>query len=343
MRFRISFRNAVPLCAIVTALTACGGGGGGGGGDKGGPEPPVPPPVEGIPTAPTTPVALTTQADVLREVGNTIDVYAAFFNLQLGDGSAKLAREPDALLPKAAAIEPCELGGTRTTDSDSRTRAFAYFAVSDTVGVSTEMNAGCAENDVGGSGTYTTVEGYFEQGDTAINPAGETYSYERYGIEGGRYAERRLDPAAPDDFDYRDVSGLTEYFLPVTATETRSVRESRYEVRDGTDYRAGAIVQGEDGDPFVTRFEPASGALSFEGPYRYATQSCAGGRVRIATVEAVTLDATNYPDGGALDFSNGTSTVHVTFNLDGGASYQFEGGTSGTLTREEVVASPRRC
>ena len=113
MRVRISFRNATPLCVVPLALTACGGGGGSAGAE---PEPVVPPPVEGIPTAPTTPVALTTKADVLREVGNTIDVYAAFFNLQLGGGSPKLASVPGARWPKASVTEPCEFGGTFTRD-----------------------------------------------------------------------------------------------------------------------------------------------------------------------------------------------------------------------------------
>lgn len=336
---RIAFRTAMLGSAALLA-SACGGGGGGGGGDGGGEEPP---PVEGIPPAPSTPVALSTKTHVLREVGNTIEVYAAFFNLDL-EGATNVSPRAVLVPAKAAGGEPCELGGTREIVEGSGTRAFDFFDVSDTVTFVTEVNDGCDESTGEGDGTHTTYDGYFEQGDTPLGPDDDSYAYEEYGRDGGRYAQVVRNPAAPNDSDFRDAIGEAEYFLSPTRTELRSVRELRYEKRAGTQYGAGTVVRGMDGDPFVTRFDAATGGLEFDGTYRYATTLCAGGQASVTTVAPVTLDDTSYPNGGQLRFSNGTSSVNVTFNLDGSASFQFDGGGgNGTLTRADIVGSPGRC
>lgn len=330
--------RALALAGVALLAMSCGGGGGGGGGSE--EPPPPPPPPEEIPPAPSTPIALSTKSHVLNEIGNTIGFYSAFFNLDLEARVAVAA----LLLPKAAEITECQRDGTRAVEQGSADRTFEFFEVTQGVTFVTEVTSGCDEDDPAGGGIHRVLDGHFEQGDTPVGIDNVSHAYERYGLDAqNRYSDTVLDDEAPADFVRHDALGLTEFRLSPTLTELRSVVERRHEERIGGSYRAATVIEGAAGDPFMLRFDHAIGALSFEGPYRYATRSCAGGQARVTTLAPLTLDDENFPDGGQLLFGNGTTTVQVTFNGDGTATFQFSGGETQTLKRDEIVASAANC
>lgn len=342
MNLRCLLRAAI-LAGVALLVASCGGGGGGsggGGGNEEPPPPPPPPPPEEIPPAPSTPIALSTKIHVLQEVGNAIGFYSAFFNLDL-EGRAAAAAQ---VVPKAAEVTECQRDGTRSIEQGSIDRTFEFFAITRNVTFVTEVTSDCDEDDPLGGGVHRVLDGLFEQGDTPVGMDNVSHAYERYGIDAqNRYSETELDDDASADFDRRDALGLTEFRLSPTLTEMRSVVERRYERRVGTAYRAATVIEGATGDAFVLRFDHSAGTLRFDGPYRYATRSCAGGQARVTTLAPVTLDEENVPDGGQLQFSNGATTVQVTFNGDGTATFQFAGGETQTLTRDEIAASAGLC
>lgn len=330
--------RALALAGVALLAMSCGGGGGGGGGSE--EPPPPPPPPEEIPPAPSTPIALSTKSHVLNEIGNTIGFYSAFFNLDL----EKRAVAAALLVPKAAEISDCQRSGTRSIEQGSADRTFEFFEITQGVTFVTEVTNACDEDDPVGGGVHRVLNGRFEQGDTPVGVDNVSHAYERYGVDAqNRYSETQLDDDAAADFDRRDAFGLTEFRLSPTLTVMRSVVERRREQRVGTAYRASTVIEGAAGDPLVLRFDHSAGTLEFDGPYRYATRNCAGGQARVATIAPLTLDDTNFPNGGQLQFGNGTTTVLVTFNGDGSATFQFAGGATQTIDQDEIVASAGIC
>lgn len=305
-------------------------------------------PGDGVPDVPSSPVPLSSKADIQREVGNFIDVYSIFFGEELdaaaaGTAALKSARvNMDQVVPKVASTSDCELKGTVTEDSGTKARTFAYFEVSPSVEFSSSLYKECQSDDGDGDGTYTEANGFQESGGGA--GVSTFYSYNVLGQDGKAYTELERSPTAGDEFDFESIRGLFETATTASSVETRHVYTLRFEEEDEDEddgNTSGQVTQGKQGDPFVTIV--TSSGVSVEGPYEYATTECKGGRARIETDTPVVFDEEGLPIGGAVTVTSGTASATVTFVGDGSATYQFGSGATGTLTRAELEAAVDGC
>jgi hypothetical protein len=324
-----SLRRAIPMALLGSGLAACGGStdGPSDGGSSGD-------------------LPLATKADVLREIG-TLSSAASFFTDTL-DEDAILAtakslrggvRQGETLRLKAT-TENCEAGGTSSVDSGSKSYDFDFFGRTTTVEFERYTDSDCrfTETFQGGSTRYT-YDGVDETGETLAG-AVPVLEYRAAGSGNGpvsfeertSYSNNTVDTYTSTylgDMQKRTENGVTSYASALVFSYRSDENGSRYDV-DAT--------MGFDGAPFRASLN-ANGALTLDGSLRYGTSECDGGELAIATTALITQADGGYVNGGTVRLSSGTASVTVTFNSDGSASYQFQSGGGGTLTRAEVEAA----
>jgi hypothetical protein len=307
-----------------TLLAACGGDGGGG----------------------TSPVKLSTEADVLREIGNIGVLYldSAGPAAASASGARQMTRErlqrnpltAKSVSPKAAETFDCTTSGTTSYEEFVEvSRNLPLFAVSPTVDYTVYIDNNCVESDE--SGTYRS-DGRFEDGSN-YNYVGENPFYEYQAFDDASFGYETTGY----DFSY----GLDGRF------ESRSTGGS-YEERarfrfsfDGTaegesffvDYRLG------DGDESLIAVDSAE-SYTIDGPLSYSTSLCEGGRIVYDTLQALTFGSDEsgaFINGGQLELTAGSHSVLLTFQADGDVTYSIDGGAPGEITRAELAAVGDEC
>lgn len=330
MNMRKPFRLTT-LATAVALISACGGGDGNKGEN------------DDVPGAPATAVPLSAKSDVQREVGGFVavvrDLYfegASAASAQVRSRAVRVTSSNDAVEPKAAVTQDCTLGGTLTTDSGTKSRAFQLYDVTLSVDFESEDDRNCVEEGESGPGSTTTYTGFSENGFSGVDPDGVSYGYDSAGRNGVPVTITEDDG---EFVDYLELLGNIEARSSSTEFEVRQQLTLRFRGElDGKFDDGGTFVFGNETTDYVT-VEHADGTLSFEGPYRYGTGECTGGALTVSTNDPVSFDGSLFPVGGSLTFTSGTASVVLVFNSDGSADYDIEGGSTGTLSRAEIEAS----
>jgi len=321
----------VAACASVALLAACSGGGGGG----------------------IDPVSLSTKADVIREIGT----FEAMQGEEPGAQPASSARARSSGVQRlmsrntspqgrgnrvkgyapAAETVPCDSGSVTYEDFTGVARNYPLFGVtppSTDYGVLQYRD--CVDN-YDYPWVYTS-DGRVETGDSASTPQTPAYSYEVLGSGSTPYTNTSEDTSTGDRY--------TAHLLGRTETrDNGAVYQSRENLTAGLRFTFGGdtlrmtVGAGEDGNPLVVTDDYGNGTLAVDGPIHYSSEFCEGGRVEFTTVEPMTFgsDASgSFINGGQIMIEAGSRSVTITFQGDGGASYQFNDGDSGTITRDEM-------
>ena len=323
----------VIACASVALLAACSTGGGDDGID---------------------PVSLSTKADVIREIGNVASMRgegpmmqpastaqarrsgARGFMAPSASGQARGSRGK-GYAPAAEETVPCD-SGSMTYEDFIGARNYPLFGVTPpSTDYSVYQYRDCVDN------TYypwvETSDGRVELGysdSTAQTPA---YYYEVLGSGSTPYVSIAEDKSTGDRYTGR-VLGRSE------SRDTGSVWQSRENLTVGFRSTFGGDIftmdvdVGDDGNPLVITNDYSVDTLAVDGPISYSSSACEGGRVEFTTLEPMTFgyddSGMRFVNGGQIVIEAGGRSVTVTFQSDGGASYQFNDGASGTISRDEV-------
>jgi hypothetical protein len=338
-----SRRRATVLPLACLALVACGGGGGGSSDDPG--------------SGDDGSVPLSTESDVLREVSLLSAAVGALDTLSgavdgssFGAASASTApaARPSALAPKALSDaaatgdSPCTDGGSDTQASGTKTRSFAYFAnLSGSVAYQAHAFTACKRShtdDSSGVSYQVTLDGAAEVGSTLQAIEGADYRYLIAG-SGSTPLQATVTTGAAGAQVLLKVAGTEEAKSTDTLLTVGSIVTLQYTASALGQSSNGEVDLGSGSTPFYVASSKTSTAYSLDGPYAYHTSKCDGGSATADTTVDLTTasdDAGSYINGGTLKLSTSAAAVTVVFNNDGSASYQFQGGSSGTLTRAEL-------
>lgn len=328
----LGLRKALlPLACL--ALAACGGGGGGddsGSGDDGS-------------------VPLSTEADVLREVSLLSAAVGALDTLSGAVGGSSLAAAPagqgGGVAPKAASIpaatsaSPCTDGGTDDQSTGTKTRSFAYFGnLSGSVAYQTHSFAACKRTQTTDSGdsVQVTLDGAAEIGATPQAIQGADYQYL---VAGSGSTPLKASVVVSGAQIQLQAQGTEEAKSTDSLLTVGSIVTLSYSATALSQTGSGEIDLGSGSTPFYVASSKTSTAYSLDGPYAYHTDKCDGGSAAADTTVDLTTasdDTGSYINGGTLKLSTTSAAVTVVFNGDGSASYQFQNGSSGTLTRAEL-------
>ncbi|WP_428311203.1 hypothetical protein [Hydrocarboniphaga sp.] len=328
--------SAALLSLTCLALSACGGGGGGG--DSGSPD-------DGS-------VPLSSEADVLREVSLLSSAVGALDTLSGAiDGSSAFAAasaSPRALATQAMSAaaatsdSPCTDGGTDTQSSGTKTRSFAYFGnLSGSVAYQLHAFAACKRtrtDDSSGVSYQATLDGAAEVGSTLQAIEGADYRYLIAG-SGGTPLQATVTTGSAGAQVVLKATGTEESQSTDSLRTVGSIISLDYTVSALGLTSSGEVDLGSGSTPFYVATSKTSSAYSLDGPYAYHTSKCDGGSATADTTATLTTasdDAGSYINGGTLKLSTSSAAVTVVFNNDGSASYQFQGGSNGTLTRAEL-------
>jgi hypothetical protein len=319
------------LSLACLGLAACGGGGGDSGPDDGS-------------------VPLSSESDVLRELSllssavNAIDTVSG----AVGDSSfaASAAAQSGAaskalVIPAADSGSPCD-SGSDTRTGGAKTYSFTYFS-SPAAPVAYQVNtfAACKRSQSSDTGAsyQVTLDGVAEAGATPVAVGGADYRYLIAGT-GSTPLQAVID------------GGGVKLTLKIAGTEQAKSTDSLATIGSiiTIDYSgnllggtiSGNLALGSGSTPFYIGTSKVSTAYSLDGPYAYHTNKCDGGTATADTTTDLTTasdDAGSYINGGTLKLSTTSAAVTVVFNGDGSASYTFQNGSSGTLTRDELDAA----
>lgn len=297
----------------------------------------------------TAAVPLKSEADIAREIANVV---------VLQGGGQALEPTPLATVPangKAAGAwpEPAFPMGPRsveTTQCDSgsftfetlteRTRHLPLFDVDGIFGIDITHARAC-RFDYGY--VVTTEDGRSETGATPDDGMEGAHYY--YAVAGTALAPHVI---RYDFFDGSTVTrrrqGRHENRLD-TCCEFREVLETDFVVARNGETQRFSVDTGEQGNPLTLSYAFQPLQLTIDGPVRYSSSFCEGGRLEYDTLEALTFDrddAGAFVNGGVLAITAGDRSVTLTFLANGDVNYLFADGTSGTIARGGLPG-PRRC
>ena len=316
----------MPLTALSLLLAACGGGS-----SRDAQSPFL--------TPPSSPIALSTKQDVLREIGAYILLHSRF----IGDIQGLLENSS------------CTEGGTIDVASGQRSRDFLFYDLENAVvDYDIETHRGCQGSPDESEGRYYVTEGVYETGIHVVeSESGPNYAYALIG-NGDMPFEvdlRTLGRPSNEKVAF-ELLGAIEFklFADDTLPEFTYRAESRVASLVGAPVPATTTVYGNDDEPMVATLPPSRPlTVTLDGPYGYATTDCVGGAGRIATLSPVTYlegpdgsdpSLITMPKSGSIQFDNGVQTVTVIFDGEGGANYAFEGDEGmSDLSPDEILDS----
>jgi hypothetical protein len=296
---------------------------------------------------------LSSKADVQRELGNfgaaTITsgsdtgTFAARRSAAYGKRRALLspaqfgARPRTTASPKAAQTTNCATTGTETVDSGTKVRHFAFFGVERMVGWVLSVSDNCSETFANGDGTTTTFasDGAEEDGQSS-----DQYYYAVLGSGNTpltlALTEKNASGVTTGQLVSSTLGSIEEFDSSVADVRIRASIDLS-ETAEGQTL-TGSFVVG-DGSP-MRLTTTSDNIVTIDGPLSYETSApaCPGGSEEFATLEPIPLDSNDYPVGGVLRITSGSSSVTVTFNADGSAALAFSNGTSASMTAAEVRA-----
>jgi hypothetical protein len=306
---------------VVVGLTACGGGG-----DEERPG-----------------LTLVSKQDVLRELG-VLDASTDFVASSIMYTAKRGPAYPGMPLAlkrtlTAKDMQPCNVSGSSEDSNGSRTRQFQLIDTAPReVQYFRTQSDDCSESYASGSSRYDVFEtGLTEDGQNADGSA----SYTEVGQSGPRYSMtfERFDGGVMTLRAEYSSRSLRETRRSGTYYVTFSITDSQYSNLEDGVTTDGEIIQGTAQYPFRTGKNESTGEFSVDGEYRYRTSLCSGGSVNVLTLLPLTavFDGNgNLMTGGRLRLDIGSSSALVTFNGDGSATYQLDGGSVGTLTRGDM-------
>jgi len=329
----------LPLACLM--LAACGGGGGGGTDDDSG-------------SGDDGSVSLSSEADVLREVSllssavSAIDTVSGTLGASATAATASsqplLLRAPAAkaqAVPAADNSEFCTGGGTDERTTGIKTRSFPYFSnLSTSVAYQVDTFGGCKRtrtDESTGDSVQVTLDGVAEAGATPNAVSGADYRYLIVGT-GGTPLQAVVDAEAGAKLSFK-LLGTEEIKSTDILVTVGSILALDFNASVLGQSRSGEIELGSGTTAFYFASSQTSTAYSLDGPYAYHTSNCEGGAALADTTVNLTTASdgdSSYINGGTLKLSTTSAAVTVVFNGDGSASYQFQNGSSGTLTRAEL-------
>lgn len=310
----MSHKFSVVAGISLLALSACGGGGSGGGRSP----------------APGGAAPLASKQDVLRELQLSMFPLLELLDegeLDLGGAAARAARS-GGNRPKDGT--PCANGeGSYTYQENRALHRFDFFRqeLPDEVPADfmRETFVVCLDAF---QGSRTITDGVREAGND-----GDQFSYFRAGANGRDFEERHEEREAGQlVFDSTlNLLGDRESQFGNAGLDQRAVYSYRYEDSDGTEI---AVDLGEPGKPF--RAVSGGFNLSLNGTYAYRTDRCDGGKVKVTTLEALTVDQLRHPSDGRIRFDSGSKTATLEFDENGGAQLNLN-GVSQPVTADEIA------
>ncbi len=321
MRNRIG--KWIGILGVAAALTACFDDGGG-----------------------SSAVSLKSEQDVVREIANVIALqggagpispaapratgYRALAERSGGSGGPKHPRETSL----------CDAGSVEITEHFDSARPYRLLGVNFATDYLVSEYDDCVFNE---PDLTVTETGRFEDGDNSAHRTGED-------------PELGYIVAGAGDTGFRVVyeggfgSTYTTRFLgrgetrdDATTHESRDAMELDFAVStNGQTARASIDIGGND-DPLIVHvdFSGAPQTGSIDGPIRYSSDFCEGGRVRYETVTPLTFgedENGTFINGGELIIEAGRRSVTLVFHENGDIDYEFDNGISGTITRAEQLA-----
>ena len=317
----------------VAFLAACSSGGGGDGGNG--------------------PVSLATKADVVREIGT----FAALHNdaaaepaaaaqarrsgarrlMAPGDSRQARGNRVKGYAPAAEETYPCDSGSVIHEDFTGTARYYPLFGVTPPATDYSVLEYRDCADTYDYPWTYTS-DGRVETGDSAATAQTPSYSYEVLGSGRTPFTGTAVDTSTGDRYETQ-LLGRGEYRDTGAVYTWREILTAKAQFTFEGDTLSMNVGSGEDGNPLVVTDDYSVGTLAIDGPISYSSSFCKGGRVEFTTVEPLTFGSDGYDsfiNGGQIVIEAGGRSVTVTFQNDGGATYQFDGGASGTITRDEM-------
>ncbi|MDB5970275.1 MAG: hypothetical protein JWQ90_2725 [Hydrocarboniphaga sp.] len=327
--------GVLPLAGLL--LAACGGGS-----------------VSGTGSDDDGSVPLSSESDVLREVSLLSGAVSAINTLSSAIGGSGFAATSASSQPglmrvpaskaqsteAAVADSPCTDGGTDTQTSGTKTHSFIYFGnLPAPVAYQVDTFTACkrTQTDASTGASYqVTLDGVAEAGGTLVAVSGADY---RYLIAGTGSTPLQAAIATGPALLTLKVLGTEEFKSTDSRVTVGGVLTLDYTASAGSTNSSGEIDLGTGSTPFYVGSSQTAPATSLDGPYAYHTTKCDGGSATAATTADLTSasdDQGSYINGGTLKLSTTSAAVTVVFNNDGSASYTFQSGSSGTLSRDEL-------
>lgn len=309
----MNHRFSLVAAMSLLALGACGGGGSG-----------------GRSPAPGGAAPLASKQDVLREL--QLSMFPLVELLDTGeldlDGAAARAARAGESRPKDSM--PCTNGeGSYTYQENTALHRFDFFRpeLPDEVPVDfmRETFVVCLEAL---QGSRTIIDGVREAGSD-----GDQFSYFRAGADGRDFEERHEEREAGQLVFHSTLNllGNRESQFGNAGFDQRAVYSYRYEDSEGTEI---AVDLGEPGQPF--RAFSGGFNLSLDGTYAYRTDRCDGGKVKVTTLEDLTVDHLRHPSDGRIRFESGSKTATLEFNENGSAQLNLN-GVDQPVTAQEIA------
>lgn len=256
-------------------------------------------------------------------------------------GGRKLARTASAsrlqlrpaksAAPKATSTQNCDSGST-TTETASKNFNFSLFdSQSRTVDFVRETENNCKYTySNGGVETYTGVA---EFGTTSS----EEFGYAQFGSGN-----------TPSSYSYMETGystsesllGQVQFRSTSVLDDVRTIATLKSAEADGSDSYKLTASLGQGGAPLKVTSN-SNGLLTIDGPVDIESSECPGGKISITTLQPFDLSSTeegdSYAVGGSVRVQSGNSSVTFTYNADGSATYQTGSGSTGTLSRDELL------
>lgn len=323
---RIATWGRIGLLAAATALAACGGGSGGGGA-----------------------VSLKTKDDVIREIDNAalLQIIAdpeAFVPAGGGGEPAGYRALSDrtnisrqvAKNYTPSATEDCPAGGTHTANGFSGNFVYSLFGQTLASEYSVEEYDGCEEEF---EGDRFTLDGAVKVAGTS-GTGGSSESPTLYAAVFGSGSTPFRNVIESIEFSDRittRIRGRFEERVAGLITESRDAVDIDIAFSaEGETFSFGLDI-GETDDPFVVSEDAETGALEIDGPIGYSSEFCDDGVVHYTTVQALHHNGdTGLFDAGELLIESGDSSVTVTFQEGGGATYEFANGAGGAIAAGDL-------
>lgn len=314
------------FAAVSVALAACGGGG----------------------DHSERSVSLSSKDDVLRELGN-LSAFVDFSGISTDSmtaaasaastpkarfvGSAlktlRLASANPGLSAKAVTVHDCD-SGSYSEETLTGTYTFALFdSTPRTVSIYREDNNHCVYDYEDG---YRRIyDGHYESGGYTPD-TGDHYSYLRFGTGSSVYRYREEWSGDSDYPSTEELQGLLERRAGDSDAEVRADDFRDHYTEPG--YSADIIL----GDGELMKFLTADTGLRADGSIYYSTSACRGGTLRYTTTTPISVPQDGTAQG-VLKMESGNESATITLNADGSATVQFAGGSSLTLSSDEVLAA----
>jgi hypothetical protein len=298
------------------------------------------------------PVSLSTKADVIREIGT--------FEAMQGEEGAQPAssararrsgaqrlmsrstssqargRHPKSYAPAAETV-PCDSGSVSYEDFTGATRNYPLFGVTPpSTDYAVLQFRDCVDNSYY-PWTYTT-DGRSESGNSTSTAQTPAYSYEVLGSGSTPYTDAAEDKSTGDRYTTQLLGRIEDRDNGAVWQSREHLTASLRSTFDGDTFSMTVGI-GEDGNPMVFTDDYGVGTLAIDGPMHYSSSFCEGGRIEVTTNESLTFgsdESGSFINGGQLVIEAGSRSVTITFQGDGGASYEFNDGDSGTITRDEI-------